>query len=472
MDKLNMLDYKDVTKLASEYGLPLHIYFPDRFALNAATFKPFAEQYYSNILTCFAAKSNPCLGAIKLAASHGLGLDAVSEYELQAGLDAGIPPERIVCNGNAKTDAYIDLAVSSGALIVIDNRTEMELVNRTALLYDRKAKVILRFAGMPLEGLTAADHSTASAWTKFGFSIDEADDVFRLAAGMDEIETVGISAHIGTQVCDASGYDRLMQHLLELAGQMKASGMTVKYINIGGGFPVCYCTADEWKIFKDRLIEQLSGNLPTDECVSWDNNPMGFAGEHFYKREWHGKAYWSEFPGALMLKRLLLAESSPGATVINALESLGKPTLIVEPGRALLGTAGVTIAEVMGVKQVLGNHVVMLDMGIVNHGHALISPDMHPMEIIPDGETDAPVEAFIAGRLCFTGDMISKVKVKLNRLPERGELMVIHHTGTYSADHFASNSCGFPRPTKVVVRNDGSVDVWRGVETYEDVFIN
>lgn len=470
MDKLNKIEFETVSKFASRYGLPLHVIFPERFISNAATFKEIANQQYNDTLICFAAKSNPCRGAIRLAASQGLGLDAVSEYELQAGLEEGIPPEKIVCNGNAKTDRYIDLAVSSGALIVIDNRQELELLNRAALKHNCKVRGILRFAGMPLEGLTAADHSTASAWTKFGFSINEAEGVFNYASEMSEIEIVGISAHIGTQICDADGYDRMIMYLLNLADRMKSRGLNIRYLDIGGGFPVSYCTEDEWKLFKHRLIEQLSGNLPSDQCVSWDNNPMGFTGERFYKRNWHGKAYWSEFPGALMLKRLLEAEFSQGVSVKDKLKRLGSPTLIVEPGRALLGTAGVTIAEVMGVKQVLGNHVVLLDMGIVNHGHALISPDMHPMSVIPDMNTDAPVEAFIAGRLCFTGDMISKVKVKLNRMPERGELMVIHHTGTYSADHFASNSCGFPRPAKIAVNKDGTVDVWRKDETYEDVF--
>ncbi|MCF7809961.1 hypothetical protein K9N50_03125 [bacterium] len=470
MDKLNEIDYDAVKSLASKYGLPLHIVFPERFISNTTAFKQIANQHYSNTLICFAAKSNPCRGAIRLAASQRLGLDAVSEYEMQAGLDEGIPPEKIVCNGNAKTDRYIDLAVSSGALIVIDNRTEMELLNKAALKYNCKVNGILRFAGMPLEGLTAADQSTASAWTKFGFSINKAENVFNYTSEMSEIEIVGISAHIGTQICDADGYDRMMSYLLNLADKIKSHGMTLKYIDIGGGYPVSYCTEDEWKLFKDKLIKQLQGNLPHDQWVSWDNNPMGFRGEYLDKKEWHGKAYWSEFPGALMLKQLLEAEYSQGVTVKDKLKQLGSPTLIVEPGRALLGTAGVTIAEVMGVKQVLGNHVVMLDMGIVNHGHALITPDMHPMSIIPDRNTDSPVEAFVAGRLCFTGDMISKVKVKLNRLPERGELMVVHHTGTYSADHFASNSCGFPRPAKIAVNKDGSVDVWRKGETYGDVF--
>ena len=109
-------------------------------------------------------------------------------------------------------------------------------------------------------------------------------------------------------------------------------------------------------------------------------------------------------------------------------------------------------------------------MGINNHGTNLITPDIFPAEVIPAKEDDQPCEVFLVGRLCFSGDLINKAKVKLNRLPVRDELMVIHHTGAYSADHFASHSCGFPRPAKVAVRNDGTIEIWRPAETYHDVF--
>ena len=109
-------------------------------------------------------------------------------------------------------------------------------------------------------------------------------------------------------------------------------------------------------------------------------------------------------------------------------------------------------------------------MGINSHGTNLVSPDIFPVEVLPRRDDDRPVEAFLAGRLCYSGDMISKVKVPLNRLPRHGELVAIHCTGAYSADHFASNSCGFPRPAKVAVLEDGCTQVWRRGETFQDVF--
>ena len=135
-----------------------------------------------------------------------------------------------------------------------------------------------------------------------------------------------------------------------------------------------------------------------------------------------------------------------------------------------MGAAGITLTQVAGTKTVLDHTIVSLEMGLNNHGTNLISPDMFPAAVLPSRLDDVPIEAFLAGRLCFSGDMISKTKVTLNRLPQRGERFVLFHTGAYSADHFASNSCGFLRPGKVAIRSDGKVEIWRKPEAFNEIF--
>ena len=380
------------------------------------------------------------------------------------------------------------MAVDAGALIAVDSEWELDLIGRTAKRQDRKASVLLRIAGMPLEGLTDADHSTASVWTKFGFPVTDIMKAVELAESAVNINPVGISAHIGTQICDEKGYYDRMEQLLDIAKKMQSRGSKVDYIDIGGGFPVSYMEYEDWIGFQTQLFSQLNGDLHADQWVTWGNIPMGYKKydsgfrhrdsgitnheSRIKNHDWSGKAYWSDFPGAKMLERLLQGRLSSGKTTADTLHELGNPILIIEPGRALFGTAGITVVKVSGVKKVQGNHVVALDMGVVNQGHSLISPDIFPCDVHPPQEDDRPVEAFLAGRLCFSGDMISKVKIKLNRMPVRDELMLIHHTGAYSADHFASNCCGFPLPAKVAVRQDGTVEVWRKREEFEDVFKN
>ena len=107
MDQLNHIRDDQLEKLESEFGLPLHLYFLDRIARNAEDFKDVAARMYPATEICYAVKSNPCRGAIKAAKINGLGVDVVSEYELRAALQERIQPEKIVCNGNAKSDIYL-----------------------------------------------------------------------------------------------------------------------------------------------------------------------------------------------------------------------------------------------------------------------------------------------------------------------------------------------------------------------------
>lgn len=461
-------------RLVEKHGLPLHVVFEERFAQNVEKFNTIIEKLYPKTLLCFAVKSNPCRGAVRMAAKFELGVDVVSEFELRAALAEGIQPKKIVCNGNVKSDHYLDGAIAAGALIAADSEWELNLISAISRFKECRTKVLLRFSGMPLEGFTSPEQSTASQWTKFGFPVSRAYDIFKFVSKLPNIETVGISAHIGTQICDPMGYARLMIHVFNLMNIAQKHRLRFSYIDIGGGFPVNYLTRKKWIEFERTLREQLTGNLETSEIATWDNTPMGFKYLNGMAPRvtdpWVGKAYWSEAPGAEMLKVILLQKITDGKSVQEHLEAHGNPTLIIEPGRSLIGTAGITVARAAGVKTVNENNVLALELGIVNHGTNLITDDIFPVEVRPQREKEEPLKAFLAGRLCFSGDMISKVKVSLNRMPRRSDLVVLHHTGAYCADHFASNSCGFPRPAKVAVCQDGSTQLWRPADKFEDMF--
>jgi diaminopimelate decarboxylase len=471
---ISTIKFPDIEPLIQQYGLPLHIIFKEKIAEQAKLFQYVSAKHYPDTMICFAVKSNPCMGAIKAMKVLGLGIDAVSEYELEAAINAGIPTEKIVCNGNAKTDNYLHKAISRNVLLAVDSDMEMKIIEQIASEINVKARILLRISRMPLDGLTSADQSTASAWTKFGFPYDEVKPVLNSLRNHRWIKYHGISAHIGTQICDLKGYIKLLKHMVRLVELADTHGLHTNFIDIGGGFPISYLPKADWENFQQRLMDQLNGIASEEDHVSWDNDPMGFS--HFKHSEivsindWKGKAYWSPHPGSHMLESLLLAESDNGISIGNRLKELGTPTLIIEPGRSLIGAAGVTLAEVMSVKKVMGNSVIMLDIGIVNHGTNLITSDIYPVKVLPELDSDKQIEAFIGGRLCFTGDMISKAKIKLNRLPHRGELLAIYHTGAYCADHFSSNSCGYSLPAKVAVDGQHQDEVWRERQGFNDVF--
>ncbi len=471
LDELLARHHAVVEEAVARHGLPLHVFFVEEMERTAAEFRDVADRLYPNTSVLFAVKSNPCRGALRAAARLGLGTDTASEHELRAALEEGVPPGKIVCNGNAKSTRYLEAIVQSGALCAVDNEDELDELSRTAQKRGARVPVLVRFRGMPLSGFTTDDQATASDWTKFGFPIDRADEVLARVADAPGVKFDGVSAHIGTQIAAPLAYERLVAHFLGLARRATARGLRVSRMDFGGGYPVSFVSEADWKGFMRLLLARMR-DPGAAASVTWNDLPMGYFGADPDDPDpaWTGKAYWSERPGAQMLDHLLTFRHPDGKTTAEHLSDLGSPALIVEPGRSLMAPAGVTLAEVRGSKEVLGHRVVSIDLGITNHGTNLISPDIFPAAVLPRRASDRPVDAFLAGRLCFTGDMLSKVKVRLNRAPRPGERVVIYQTGAYSADHFASNSCGFPRPGKVAVARDGHVEIWRRPETFEDVF--
>jgi diaminopimelate decarboxylase len=461
--------HEDVlTRAMDQFGLPLHVHFYEPLAAHVAQFQNvlLAEEVPGWI--ALAVKSNPCRGVVRAARELSLGLDVASENELRLALEEGVPAGRIVCNGNAKSDEYLLQAIRSGCLIAVDNEDERLVVEEMASREAASVNVLTRFRGMPLSGLTSADQTTAADWTKFGFHIDEASDLLGRLAEHPLLRVRGVSAHIGTQITEPRGYECLLERLLSLTEEARRYGHVADLIDLGGGFPVSFFPEPIWRSFQQRLRARLRSK--TSPSVTWNDLPMGYEGQDPSLDEWVGKAYWSSLPQAQMFSHVLHHRGSDGRTGLDRLRNLSPLSLIVEPGRSLLASSGITLTEVRGVKQVLGHWVVSLDMGINNHGTNLICPDMFPAAVLPERQDDVPVEAFLAGRLCFSGDMVSKSLVSLNRLPKRGDLLVIFHTGAYSADHFASNSCGFLRPGKVAIRADGTLECWRRPESFEEIF--
>ena len=144
--------------------------------------------------------------------------------------------------------------------------------------------------------------------------------------------------------------------------------------------------------------------------------------------------------------------------VKKVLEKIGNPRLMVEPGRAIVGDAGITLARVVDIYPVAGGHpLVTLDLGIVNHGTGLVEPDLYTWTLANDLERKdrRPFRAFVAGRLCFSGDLLSRYLVSFPRKPIRGDIAVIEKTGAYAPTFFASRANGFPLPAQVLVTAGG-----------------
>ncbi|MFN3820996.1 MAG: diaminopimelate decarboxylase family protein [bacterium] len=497
-EPLNILTPSLIEQAVLRFGLPLHIIFKERFLRNVKQFREVLGRNYPHSFIAFAVKSNPCRGAVRMAAEQGLGADVASEWELRVTLEE-IPQDRfIICNGNAKSDEYLKLAMRMGCFIAVDSLFEWQRLKELAYQEEHTPRILLRVSGLPTEGWTDPQQNTAQRWTKFGIHWEIIPDLVKEVANDQRAIWEGLSVHLGTQICDPKAYQILVHSIYQLLRELYTSGYPARTIDLGGGYPINFLSQEEWKEFRHRLWRQISTQLPPEEWVTWGGFPMGYEREiHPVQGQWKapnnktgethplapssssssdslpawsGKSYWSPYPKERMVEIMLNFTMEDGLLFKQGLKAIGEPQLIIEPGRALIGSAGVTIARVLGTKRVMGNWLVVADLGIVNHGTLLVTPDIHPIEIYPPHQDDQPVEVFIAGRLCFTGDMVSKVKVRINRLPQRDEWLVIHHTGAYCADHFASHNCGFPLPPKVAIDEEGNFQLWRREENFSTLF--
>lgn len=189
-----------------------------------------------------------------------------------------------------------------------------------------------------------------------------------------------------------------------------------------------------------------------------------------------GELFWAQYPKEGMLEAILLGDvevNKRKLKVVDALAAAGTPTLVVEPGRAIVSDAGVTFARVAFTKTVADYHnIIALEMGVVYYAEAMVALPARNWAIAtqPNRRDPEPFEAFIAGNLCFNADMLSRIKVPLQRRPVRGDILIVPNTGAYNPTFFAANANSFPRPARVLVDEGGTWSYVKRRDTYEEIF--
>jgi diaminopimelate decarboxylase len=479
----------DTVSLARRFSAPLHLYDARRIAENIQILqKVFIERGLDGAV-CYAVKACGFREILRIAAKGGAGADVASEYELATALEAGIAPAKLVIHGNAKSREYLERSVALNALITANHHTELDRIEAEAGKQRKEARVLLRLSGFDLGPVTATGIFTAGVWCKFGEPVAQVPSLLTALKKWPHIDLSGFHVHIGSQITEAEPYRVVLGRMAELSGQYQGiTGRPVRILNLGGGFPVSYAGRRSWnKLLKDipghylkcnaRPIPQPtrgrkgldSGFRRTDgkrlsqkgRWPTWQGMTGGFKPDHRTGKmdwgHWTGEEFYSPYPKEKMLARLLggkIPYDGSEAPVKKVLEKIGNPKLIVEPGRAIVGDAGITLARVMEVYPVAGGHpLVTLDLGIVNHGTGLVEPDLYPWTLANDRERKdrRPFRAFVAGRLCFSGDMLSRYPVSFPRKPIRGDIAVIEKTGAYAPAFFASRANGFPLPSTVLI---------------------
>jgi diaminopimelate decarboxylase len=467
---------------AKNYDLPVHIHYAPAIAANTKAFRKVFEERYPKAEIRFAAKANPHPAVFKTVVDAGEGVDVASEYEAKGALKAGADPIHMDANGNAKTDDFLRLAIGKNMLIISDSPEEFQLIAQLSKEMNAKPRVMQRLSGFSLGNVTQASSFTAGSWTKFGLNIKNFNDFLPLIDKFPDLDFQGFHVHIGSPIATLEPYQIVAAKMIEYSQALAERKLQCKMLNIGGGFPVNYLDKQQWNTMLDRIREgyKAAKNGDFSKTWAWDNSAGGFQDEQTGEvdlENWTGERFYSDFPKDKMLDALLASDISvngKSVAFVKALKDLGEPTLVIEPGRSIAEDTGVTLSRTQILKKVDGIHdLVAMDIGVVNLAESLehtIPMNRWALATGRDRKDPSPFETFIAGHLCFTGDMPSRYKVQLPRKPERGDVLMTWDTGAYAPHFYAANTNAFPRPARLLVHADGSMEYLKTRDTLEEVY--
>jgi len=481
VDNKVLISGKTHEEWENEFGLPLHIIYAPIMEQNVNNFKEVFKKEYPKGKIRFAGKVNAHPSVFKMMAKLGIGADVASINEMKCALKGGIDPFNIDVNGNAKSDILIDEAVGKNMFFIADSYEELKTINQRSKNLNITARVALRVAGFKMDNVTDANVFTAGIWSKFGENIDNIPEIIRSIKQFEHIDFHGFHTHIGSQISEPEAYWEAIGKLIELGHILKRDGIPVKLLNIGGGFPVSYVNKNEWEYLKQRVRTGYISSMEGDQFDTfvWNNEVGGLAQDDNGKVNpdlWSGEKMYSEYPKHKMLEKVLqgnIKVHRKTMTVKEGLASLGNPELVIEPGRSIAEESGITLAKVSHVRTVAQkHHLTTLEANVTSYATAMLLPPVNPWTVFnePFKKDSAPFETFLAGNLCYSGDIISKYKVFLQRKPERGDILCCYNTGAYDPNFFAANTNSFPRPARILVDENGLVDVIKSRDTFEEIF--
>ena len=361
----------DLTKLAAEVGTPFYCY---STATLERHYKVFAGAFADvPSLVCYAMKANSNQAVIATLARQGAGADVVSEGELKRALAAGVPPQRIMFSGVGKTARELAAAIDAGILCInVESEPELNLLSSIAAAKGRSAHVSLR-VNPDVDAKTHKKIATGKSENKFGIPISHAREVYARAAKLPGIHVAGVDMHIGSQITELSPFADAFALLSEFVQTLRGDGHKISHVDLGGGLGIPY----------------------------------------------HGDEEAPPSPEAY------------AAVVKQATRNLGC-TLIFEPGRLMVGNAGILVTQVLYVKHGEGKQFVIVDAAM----NDLIRPTLyeahHDIKPVHEAAKGAQrITADVVGPVCETGDFLA-----LDRdmaLPASGDLLAVMTAGAYGA---------------------------------------
>jgi diaminopimelate decarboxylase len=407
---MHYFNYKDnelycedvaVAKIAEKVGTPFYLY---SYATLKRHFLAFDAAFEGvNRLICYSAKANTNLAVLNLFAGLGCGLDIVSGGELYRGIKAGFRADRIVYSGVGKRPEEIDDALEAGILMFnIESLVELELVNERAGRLGKRAPVAIR-VNPDVDPKTHPYISTGLKKNKFGVDSEAAVKGYKLANRLENIEIVGMACHIGSQITEAEPFDDAFKSLKALIEQLKNIRIDIRYLDMGGGLGITY--ADETPPSLSEYARSISAGL---------DDP--------------------------------------------ALQ------LILEPGRVLVGNAGILVTRVLYRKSGGVKDFIVVDAGMNDLLRPTLYHAYHAIEPVKKSEPQLVI-ADVVGPICESGDFLALERPVAD--VKGGELLAVMSTGAYGFV-MSSNYCSRPRVAEVMVKDD-QFHIIRSREKYRDL---
>jgi diaminopimelate decarboxylase len=392
-----------LSDLACEHGTPLYVYDEATLRARARAYRDALAGYPGSARAVYACKANATVGLLRVLVEEGMGMDVASEGELAHALAAGAAPERLVVHGNNKSDADVRAAVAAGAgLLVVDHLEELVQVERIAAEEGREQPVLLRVTP-GIEADTHAKIQTAHAASKFGMAPAEIGAAIERAAACPHLRLDGLHVHLGSQIRDLDAYLAAVEWL----ARFEPARLPV--LDLGGGLAIPYTDDDD------------APDLHT-------------------------------------------AVTATATAVARSFDP--RPELVLEPGRSVVGTCGVTLYTVGAVKETAaGVTYVAVDGGMSDNPRPVLYGARY-QAWIADRARDGPDGVYaVAGKHCESGDVL--IEQAPLPAPRPGDVLVVAATGAYSAS-MASTYNALPRPAAVLVADGDARTIVRR-ETVDDL---
>lgn len=410
----------DVVELAKEYDTPLYIMDENAILSNCNKFISSINKFYDGYgMVLYASKAFSCRYMCNLIKNNNMGLDVVSGGELFTALSVGFPAEKIYFHGNNKTKDELYYAINNNiGTIVVDNIYELESINSIAGELNKTVSVFFRIK----PGIDAHTHefiSTGQIDSKFGVALEtgEAMDIIETAISLPNVKVAGVHCHIGSQMFDINPFVLAAEVMVNFIADVKEKlGITLEKLNLGGGFGIKYVEKDD-PVDLSQYMEAVSG-VVHETCSK---------------------------------------------------RNINVPYILIEPGRSVVASAGITVYTVGAIKEIPGiRKYVSVDGGMCdNPRYILYQADYEAVIANKAGEPKSDIVT-IAGKCCESGDILLKDKPLQNA--EAGDYLAVLATGAYNYS-MSSNYNRIPKPPVVVVSNGNHKCIVKR-ETYDDVIRN